>query len=76
MNSLMGFHKEKKITEHFLNNFTTYVKALIENIRFKTKNTGRTKRPKTSFPKEQVENETCINPFKQSNDYARILRKV
>ena len=33
----MSFHKEKKIAEHFLNNNNKYVKALIENIRFKAK---------------------------------------
>ena len=48
----MSFHKGEKITEHSLNNNNTYVKALIENIQFKTKNTESTKRQKTSFPKE------------------------
>ena len=47
INSLVSFHKKKKITEHLFK----YVHVLIENILFKTKNTESTKRRKTSFPK-------------------------
>ena len=36
----------------FLNNDNTYAKVLIQNIRFKTKNTARTKNRRASFPKK------------------------
>ena len=49
--------KRTKLQSTFLNNNNTFVKALIENIQFKIKNTESTKRRKISFPKELVENE-------------------
>ena len=50
INSLLSFHKEKKITEHLFND-NTYDKALIQNIQFKSKNTESTETRKTSFQK-------------------------
>ena len=50
------FIKRTELQSTFLNNDKKYDKVLNQNIQFKTKNTERTERRKTSFPKEQVEN--------------------
>ena len=53
INRLVTLYKKNKITEHLLViEITPDVKVLIQNIRFKTKNTESTERRKTSFRKE------------------------
>ena len=53
INMLVTLYKKNKITEHLLLiEITPDVKVLIQNIRFKTKNTESTERRKTSFRKE------------------------
>ena len=60
---------QNKITQHD----NTYFNALIQNISFKTKST---RRQKTSFPKETVENVDLHKAvIKQNNDHTRKVHK-
>ena len=56
INRLVSSHKENKIIEHHFSMIITHLKALIKNIRFKTKSTESTKRQKTSFLKRLAKN--------------------
>ena len=49
-------------TSTILNNDTTYLNVLIQNIWFKTKNTESTERRNTSSPKEILENAELYKP--------------
>ena len=56
--------KNYRETSTFLNNDNACVKALIQNIRFKTKKTECTESRKTSFQKEWLENGDLHKPVK------------